>query len=292
MKDGKDKKFCPYFYNIHRSKYEANLTIMTYNYILNPFIRKGLNIVEKNSIIILDEAHNICDIFENINSRKISLNDLEQIQKLLQIIIDFINEKGNIFYVNKENINPLLLLNKKMIDNQINIIKAFIDYINKLNFDEVDKCKRYDLFNQIYYLCEVEFFLRKFNMFKVNLYSDIYKKFNTSKSEDKKDLNKFYVKSNEYKKETKLSSLMKLLSKISEFLILLEPFYIPSRESDINSIPAAPLFYEDFKQDEINTEESEKKEEKETKKDKESYKRIIKGEDINSFRFIVLKEEN
>ena len=129
-------------------------------------------------------------------------------------------------------------------------------------------------------------------MFKVNLYSDIYKKFNTSKSEDKKDLNKFYVKSNEYKKETKLSSLMKLLSKISEFLILLEPFYIPSRESDINSIPAAPLFYEDFKQDEINTEESEKKEEKETKKDKESYKRIIKGEDINSFRFIVLKEEN
>ena len=63
LKEGKKSLFCPYFYNIFKSRFEANLIIMTYNYILNPYIRKGLNIVEKNSIIILDEAHNICDNF-------------------------------------------------------------------------------------------------------------------------------------------------------------------------------------------------------------------------------------
>ena len=40
LKEGKDKKFCPYFYNLFKTKNCANLTFMTYNYLLNPKIRK------------------------------------------------------------------------------------------------------------------------------------------------------------------------------------------------------------------------------------------------------------
>ena len=44
---------------------------MSYNYILNPHIRNKLNLIEKNSIIILDEAHNICNVFENLFTNKL-----------------------------------------------------------------------------------------------------------------------------------------------------------------------------------------------------------------------------
>jgi len=65
---------------------------MTYNYVLNPFIRKRLNIVEKNSIIILDEAHNVCSSLENLFTYTINLDNLKQLQPLLQAIMDFIND--------------------------------------------------------------------------------------------------------------------------------------------------------------------------------------------------------
>ena len=45
----------------------ANITIMTYNYILNPAIVYKLNIMQQKSIVIFDEAHNICNILENLN---------------------------------------------------------------------------------------------------------------------------------------------------------------------------------------------------------------------------------
>ena len=37
---GKNNCFCPYFYNIRKTKEYANLTFMSYHYILNPFIRE------------------------------------------------------------------------------------------------------------------------------------------------------------------------------------------------------------------------------------------------------------
>ena len=46
---------------------------------LNPYIRKKLDIVEQNSIIILDEAHNICNICEDEKSYEISQTDYESI---------------------------------------------------------------------------------------------------------------------------------------------------------------------------------------------------------------------
>ena len=64
---GKKYKFCPYFYNLKKTESIAIITFMSYNYILNPIIRKRLKkVIHENSIIILDEAHNICNVFENL----------------------------------------------------------------------------------------------------------------------------------------------------------------------------------------------------------------------------------
>jgi regulator of telomere elongation helicase 1 len=125
LKEGERKKFCPYFYNLSKTKNYANLTFMTYNYILGPKIRKRINIFEKNSIVILDEAHNICNILENLFSKKLNIKELEKIQQLLQIILDFINENRRPYYTEDElpNINPLLFLDTKEINDEINIIK-------------------------------------------------------------------------------------------------------------------------------------------------------------------------
>ena len=57
LKGGKKDLFCPYFYNINKTKDYSNITFMSYHYVLNPFIRNKLNIIEENAIIILDEAH-------------------------------------------------------------------------------------------------------------------------------------------------------------------------------------------------------------------------------------------
>ena len=60
---------------------------------------------------------------------------------LLQILLDFINKKGKNVYREEEEINPLILLEKDEINNQINAIKYFLKDINNLNFDEIVKNK-------------------------------------------------------------------------------------------------------------------------------------------------------
>ena len=118
FKDGKKEEFCPYFYNINKTKDYANLTLMSYNYILNPFIRSKLNIINNNAIVILDEAHNICSILENLFSRKLDENSIFELQDALQTILDDTDSK------NEKRI--------KLINNEINKIKKFIDKLEKI----------------------------------------------------------------------------------------------------------------------------------------------------------------
>ena len=269
---------------------------MTYNYILNPQIRNQLNLLEHDSIVILDEAHNICNNLEDANSRKINSDDLEKIQILLQILLDFINEKRKIVYREDEEINPLILLEKEEINNQINAIKYFLNDINNINFDEIvenKQCKKYDLFNQKFYICEPDFFLKKFENFQNHLYSTFLKVFNISTNKDKKDFNIFYRYNNYMKRKIKLSYLMKLLNKISEFLEILDLFHISENESKSES-----LFDTHSLTDEYNEKsdfefefEEEKEEEENEEKEKIKIKRIIKKEEIDSFRFIISKDD-
>lgn len=55
---GKENSLCPYY--LAKSRLAANdIVVVPYQYILDPDLRKSLQINLKSSIIIFDEAHNI-----------------------------------------------------------------------------------------------------------------------------------------------------------------------------------------------------------------------------------------
>ena len=272
LKEGERKIFCPYFYNLSKTKKCANLTFMTYNYILDPKIRKRINIFEKNSIVILDEAHNICNILENLFSKKLKIKELEKILKLLQIILDFINENGQPYYKKDElsSINPLLLLDTKEINDGINTIKKFLSQIENIDFEKIKLYKSVDLeSNKNIYICDLEFFKEKFKDFQIEFYSKLNKAFSDFDDEAKAEFNEFYESSQEYDKNIKLSSLIKLPIQTFGFLKLIKEFP-----------PDIKIKEDVIEKDTNKKDENKNKENKENKESKEEelYK--------NSFRFI------
>jgi len=50
--------FCPFFYAREKQKF-AEIIFMPYNYLIDPMLRKKVNVDISNSIIIFDEAHNV-----------------------------------------------------------------------------------------------------------------------------------------------------------------------------------------------------------------------------------------
>ena len=141
--------FCPYYYNINKTKEYADLTIMSYNYILNPFIRSKLNIIEKNAIIILDEAHNICSIFESLFSKKLEEKSITELQDALQTIL---NDMG---YSDNEKDKKGL----QEINEEINKIKNFIKKLEKTKYMIQDKENIINKDeNEVIFLCSLEEF--------------------------------------------------------------------------------------------------------------------------------------
>ena len=203
---------------------------MTYNYILDPKIRKKLNIFENNSIVILDEAHNICNILENIFSKKININDIEKIQKLLQIILDFINYKND----DLSNENPLLSMSPSKINNEINTIKKFISKIENLDFEKIKLYKKLYIESiKNLYICDFEYFKEIFKDFQLEFYFTLRTNFSLLNNKYKRELNDYYERSREYEKTLKLSSLIKLPDHIFSFLHLIEELSpkVETRES-------------------------------------------------------------
>ena len=64
---------CPYFLQKNRVEF-ADLILMPYNYLIDPKIRENFKIDYQNSIIILDEAHNIEKVSEDVASFEISIS--------------------------------------------------------------------------------------------------------------------------------------------------------------------------------------------------------------------------
>lgn len=98
VKVGKKTRGCPYFAS--RKLYEgAEVIFCPYNYIIDPIIRKILDINLKNSIVILDEAHNIEDSSRSAGSFEVDENVLMIISKELDQIIRHgveVNAHGNL----------------------------------------------------------------------------------------------------------------------------------------------------------------------------------------------------
>lgn len=60
---------------------------MPYNYLIDKKLRRGMNLDLKNSIVIIDEAHNICSAAESAESIEINAFTLAQAEYELQDVI-------------------------------------------------------------------------------------------------------------------------------------------------------------------------------------------------------------
>lgn len=73
---GKQINACPYYASRKASK-EAQLVLLPYNTILHKSTREGVGIKVQNSVILLDEAHNIVESISNMYSNSLTLAQLE-----------------------------------------------------------------------------------------------------------------------------------------------------------------------------------------------------------------------
>ena len=74
---------CPY-YLARALATHAQLVFCPYNYVLDPFIRKSLDIGLENSVVVLDEAHNVEDTLRESGSGKFGEFELAEMVVMLQ----------------------------------------------------------------------------------------------------------------------------------------------------------------------------------------------------------------
>ncbi|XP_008555683.1 Fanconi anemia group J protein homolog [Microplitis demolitor] len=77
---GKEYGCCPYF-AARNLMIEANIIFCPYNYLIDPNIRKSMQISLKDEIVILDEAHNIEDICRDSASETFRVDELMELIK-------------------------------------------------------------------------------------------------------------------------------------------------------------------------------------------------------------------
>ena len=75
MQVGKKIKCCPYF-AVRELRTAAQLIICPYNYLVDPKIRKSMEISLKNQIVVIDEAHNIEDSARDAVSGSFNIDDI------------------------------------------------------------------------------------------------------------------------------------------------------------------------------------------------------------------------
>lgn len=70
VKVGRKHKCCPYFL-AKELKQNADIVFMPYNYLLDPKTRKTQGIDLQNTVVLLDEAHNVEKVCEEAASLQV-----------------------------------------------------------------------------------------------------------------------------------------------------------------------------------------------------------------------------
>lgn len=81
---GKNLHICPYYSSKHIIDTIPEVISLPYQLLLSQEIRSQLNINTKNSIIIIDEAHNLIDTITSLNSVNIRFEELKEIETNLK----------------------------------------------------------------------------------------------------------------------------------------------------------------------------------------------------------------
>ena len=90
VKLGRKKESCPYFAS-RAMMGDASIVLCPYNYIMDSMIRAKMDVKIEDSIVIFDEAHNICDVARSIASYDITFDELTSLEMELttyRLIVD------------------------------------------------------------------------------------------------------------------------------------------------------------------------------------------------------------
>ncbi|XP_066245652.1 regulator of telomere elongation helicase 1 homolog isoform X2 [Euwallacea similis] len=96
MKMGKKLTFCPYYMTKER-KQHADIIFTPYNYLLDPLCRKSLGLSLTNSVVILDEGHNVEKVCEDSASIEIRSTDVALSIEETANIMKMISETPGMF---------------------------------------------------------------------------------------------------------------------------------------------------------------------------------------------------
>ncbi|XP_053250552.1 regulator of telomere elongation helicase 1 isoform X3 [Podarcis raffonei] len=87
VKNGNKHRVCPYY--LSRSlKQQADIIFMPYNYLLDPKSRRAHNLDLKGAVVILDEAHNVEKICEELASFDLTPYDLASAVDAINIVLE------------------------------------------------------------------------------------------------------------------------------------------------------------------------------------------------------------
>jgi fanconi anemia group J protein len=84
---GNDKVLCPYFLSRESSKH-SKIVFCPFDYLVNPGIREAMEISLEDSIVIVDEAHNIEDVCREAGSFEVQDSHLYGVQAELMTFFD------------------------------------------------------------------------------------------------------------------------------------------------------------------------------------------------------------
>ena len=87
--------FCPYFAATRLLASDANLFLCPYNYLIDPRLRKRMDLNLKGAVVILDEAHNIEDVCRDAASFKLTEPILADAIRGIEILSDSVFIKTN-----------------------------------------------------------------------------------------------------------------------------------------------------------------------------------------------------
>ncbi|CRG95602.1 DNA repair helicase, putative [Plasmodium gallinaceum] len=133
---GQNIHFCP-FYATREIQNECHVILLPYNYLFEESTRKILKLNLENSIIIIDEGHNIENVAEDAVSFKIRNSDLTFFLDAIKATLTILDKVNDIDKEAKDKINvdELFILNRS--------INALITWLNneRLEKDEKKKIK-------------------------------------------------------------------------------------------------------------------------------------------------------
>ncbi|XP_017484013.1 PREDICTED: regulator of telomere elongation helicase 1 homolog [Rhagoletis zephyria] len=117
---GQKLKVCPYYVSKELTS-DADITFMPYNYLLDPKARKANKVELSNTIVILDEAHNIEKICEESASVQIRSSDIAlAIDDVTHVMKSMMNENALDFMSSDEpkdfKLEDLALLKEMLLD--------------------------------------------------------------------------------------------------------------------------------------------------------------------------------